>query len=240
MSTDLFDEKNTSPVIDPNKDYSAELIGEGKKFKDVAALARGKVESDEFIKSLQSELSGLRQELQARGQLSEMIDKLHKPAEPAPAPLEQRDPLPKEVNLDELFEKKFAERKAIERREANVRETQGKLIEAFGNGYVDVLKAKAAELGMAPTQLNGLAAENPKALLRLVGAEGTVHQRTNDLFAPPPPSQLQGFKPSTTDRNKAYYDKIKAEDPNRYWSKDTQVAMHKDAMALGEKFFVTQ
>lgn len=240
MSTDLFDDKNTSPVIDPDKDYSAELIGEGKKFKDIASLARGKVESDEFIKSLQRELSEMRQELQSRAQLSTMIEKLGaKTPEPtAPIQEEARTMEVKPVeNLDELFEKKFAEREAIRRREENVRSVGAKLQESFGPDYVNVLKSKAEELGVTPEWINGLAAEKPQTLLKLVGAEGKAPSRANDLFAPPPASQTSGFRPSSSERNEGYYKKMKQEDPAKYWSRDNQVAMHKDAMALGERFF---
>ena len=57
MSTqDLF---TMSTTIDPEKDYTAELVGEGKKFKDNKELARSKVESDLFISHLQKEEIGI-------------------------------------------------------------------------------------------------------------------------------------------------------------------------------------
>ena len=139
-------------------------------------------------------------------------------------------------DLETRVNRMLVERETVKRREDNVKTTMNALTEAFGSGYVDVLKEKATELGVDPKWFNGLAAENPKALLKLVGAENTV-QKTNDLFTPPPAGSTTGFKPNTSERNKAYYDKLKHEDSKLYWSKDTQVAMHKDAMKLGERFF---
>ena len=43
----------------PTTDALAELVGEGKKFKDIAALAVGKVESDKFIDRLKKEAADL-------------------------------------------------------------------------------------------------------------------------------------------------------------------------------------
>lgn len=240
MSNDLFDDKNTSPVIDPNKDYSADLVGEGKKFKDTASLARGKVESDYFIESLKRENSELRQELQQRAQLAEMIERLGKAPDTLVVPdtsLAQPVP-PKEVNLDELFEQKFKERETIAKRSENVRKAQAALQETLGADYVNVLVSKAQELGVTKEWINNLAAESPAAVLRLVGAENKS-PRGSDLFTPPPASHQSGFKPSTSVRDKAFYDKMKREDSVKYWSKETQVQMHKDAMDHPERFWST-
>lgn len=241
MSNDLFDANNNSPVIDPNKDYSADLVGEGKKFKDMAALARGKVESDHFIESLKREASELRQELQQRAQLAEMIERLGKTPERqeyAPPQDKPADTVTKEVNLDELFEQKFRERETIAKRTENVRKAQTALQESLGADYVNILTSKAQELGVTKEWLNNLAAESPAAVLKLVGAENKS-PRGSDLFTPPPSSHHTGFKPSTSVRDKAFYDKMKREDSVKYWAKETQVQMHKDAMDHPERFWST-
>lgn len=244
MSNDLFDTDNAGPVIDPNKDYRAELVGEGKKFKDDLALARAKVESDYFIESLKRENAELRLEVQSRAKLEDIVNNLQRQPERREEPL-QHAPVTEpqkawtDGDLDAALEKKLSERETSRRKEDNVRAAQQKLSEVFGAGYVEVLREKAAEIGVDPKWFNNLAAENPKALLKLVGAENTA-PRVNDLFTPPPVGNNAGFKPSVTQRDKAFYDKMKKENSALYWHKDTQVAMHKDAMQLGERFFVTQ
>lgn len=240
MSNDLFDTDNTGPVIDPNKDYMTELVGEGKKFKDAAALARGKMESDAFIAKLQNELSELRQEVVSRAKLEDIVAKLQEaPKQVEQPPLQEPKPQPAGLTDEDLrafLNKELAEREAARRKEDNVSQTIQKLKESLGHNYVDALKAKAQELGVDTKWFNNLAAENPGVLLKLVGAEGTPAPKGNDLFAPPPQGH-QTFKPSTTERTQSYYDKLKNEQPTVYWSRDTQVAMHKDAMRLGERFF---
>jgi hypothetical protein len=240
MSNDLFDVDNSSPVIDPNKDYTVELVGEGKKFKDYAALARGKVEADHFVTKLQTELNEMRQELMSKAKLEEIVNALQKQAEPKPqepyvAPNEPKTPVTDE-DLEARVMKLFTEREAAKRKEDNVKTAKDALMAQFGDQYVDALKTKAAELGVEVTWFQSLAADNPKALLKLVGAENTP-AKGNDLFTPPPASHQASFRPGVTERDKAYYDKIKTENPKLYWHKDTQVAMHKDAMRLGERFF---
>ena len=244
MSNGLFDETNI-PVIDPDKDYYTELVGEGKKFKDEKSLARSKVEADEFIKSLTKEMGELKQELNTRARLEDLLTKVVEPKVP---PSNVENQTPREENqlpasgltadqLEEVLNRKLNEREVKSNRERNVSAIKQELASKFGTGYVDVLKAKASELGVTSDWMNSLAADNPKALLKLVGAD-TVQARPNDLFSAPPQNQVvTGFVPNTQDRTQSYYNDLKKRDPKTYWHKDTQVALHKDAMRLGERFF---
>ena len=244
MSNGLFDDKDI-PVIDPDKDYFTELVGEGKKFKDEKSLARSKVEADEFIRSLTREMSELKQELNTRARLEDLLTKVSEPKMPPSNPGNQP---PNEENqppasgltadqLEEVLNKKLNEREVKSTRERNVQSIKSELASKFGNGYVDVLKAKATELGVSSDWMNSLAADNPKALLKLVGAD-TVALKPNDLFSAPPSSQTStGFVPNNQDRTQSWYNELKKKDAKLYWHKDTQVALHKDAMRLGERFF---
>ena len=73
------------PVVDPNKNYLEELVGEGKKFKDPVALARSKVESDRHIAKLESELKAIRTDMNSRLSLEDLVTKLAS-ARPEPSP----------------------------------------------------------------------------------------------------------------------------------------------------------
>lgn len=242
MSNDLFDNANASSALDPEKDYSVDLVGEGKKFKDVAGLARGKLESDGFITRLQQENEGLRQELQTRLRLEEIANSLSQARQPDPVvsevPPASTPVVPaKEVDLTAAIRAEFAEMEKQKKRDENFKMVQTTMASAFGPNYVEVLKQKAVEMGTTPQRFNELAITDPALLLKLVGAENTSF-RGNDLFTPPPASHASGFKPSATERNKAYYDKIKKENPSLYWSKETQNSMHNDAQKQGERFFI--
>lgn len=239
MSNDLFD-TDINPELDPAKDYLVELVGEGKKFKDVNSLAKGKAESDLYVKHLLTQLDTLKQDLMARKRLEEIAETLGKqPATPqAPEPeLREREPALAVEDLEELINKKLETREALKTRESNVREVMSTLKTALGPDYVDTLKAKGAELGLSQNEMNEMAATKPKLFLKLVGAENTPANAGNNLFVPPPQSQSAGFKPSVIERNKGFYDKLKKTDPNLYWRNDTQVQMHKDAVRLKDRFF---
>ena len=240
MSNDLFDAKNVDPALDPEKDYFAELVGEGKRYKDERALARARLEADRHLARIEQENAGLRQELQNRMKLEDIVDTLSKPrTDPVqtPDPVVTPEP-PKQFDIEALLEQKLTEREKQKKRDENFAAVQTAMARAFGPNYVEVLKQKAQEMGTSPQRFNELALTEPEFLLKLVGAENTPAPRGNDLFTPPPASHAPGFKPANTERNKAYYDKIKKDNPVLYWSKETQMAMHKDADKLGERFFV--
>lgn len=247
MATDLFaqtDDIDNTPLVDPNKDYLSELVGEGKKFKDLAALARAKAESDAFVSHLTSELKELKQELNTRSRLEEVVTRLTESRSVTPSNVQ--DPPAREENrepqgltaeaLEELLNRKLTERDTRTAKERNVESAKAELLKSFGPDYINILKTKAAELGTSTDWFNNLAAENPKALMALVGAP-PQRQESGDIMSPPRSQVSTTFIPQSTDRDKAYYDKIKRDNPSQYWHKDTQVQMHKDAMRLGERFF---
>src|SRR4051794_16092193 len=74
--TDLFNDSDDTPDIDQNKDYFSELVGDGKKYKDSQAAGRAIVEKDAFIERLKAEAHGLRQELNTRLKLEEVVDRI--------------------------------------------------------------------------------------------------------------------------------------------------------------------
>lgn len=247
MTTDLFGTTQIepeTPQIDPTKDYHSELVGEGKKFQDVNALARGKVEADAFITRLQNELAGLRQELNTRIRLEEVVTQLQSPKPPV-TPSNVDDTHLREPNrepqglsaeaLEELLNKALNERETKSAKKTNAEYVMQELSNSFGPSYVSVLKAKTAELGLTTEQVNAMAAEAPKALLALVGASGTRAPSTTPT--PPRSTVSTTFTPQVTERNMAYWEAVRKSDPSRYWHKDTQNQIHKDALALGERFF---
>ena len=88
-----------------------------------------------------------------------------------------------------------------------------------------------------------MAMTSPKSLLALVGGPVKKEQTTNtqadsSLFVPPTGNRSSGQGGGNSmERNKAYYDKLKKDDPKGYWSVSTQAQMHKDAIRLGASFF---
>jgi hypothetical protein len=74
----LFEEADPTLTSTTNVNPLEALVGEGKKFKTAEDLARGKLEADNFVKQLQTELATLREDLNGRIKLEEFMDRLEK------------------------------------------------------------------------------------------------------------------------------------------------------------------
>lgn len=251
MTDSLFDTDNTeAPTIDPEKNYLEELVGEGKKFKTIEDLARGKVESDLFIQRLQAETQEMRSELTNRLNLEAFLDEMKQLQKQAPAvaPSPQDTPRnvdtePKEIKagmtpeeVEQLLSERLKNERTKELQASNLATVKNRLVELYGNTYQNKLKEVAESLGESPEYLNEVAKRNPTAFFRLLG-ETPAPDKKNYT---PPRSQLntetRGNVPSG-ERDNAFYEHLRATDPKRYYSREVQVQRHKDALRLGAKFF---
>src|SRR5579862_2849530 len=145
MTETLLDNNNES------KSYLAELVGEGKKFKDLEALAAGKLESDSYIKVLEKRVDDLRddylkqrEESNSRARLEELIDQLSNKASSStnthttPAKIETQ-PTQKPIDLDDLVDRKITEKEQARQMQANLQVVKGKLKERFGDNFAEVV-----------------------------------------------------------------------------------------------------
>lgn len=237
----LFDNENISelPEVDPEKDYLPELVGEDKKFKTPADLARSKMEADRFILQLQEEAKGLRTELKSRKAMEDLIDRLENP----PPSQQQQETSPDakgttattDLDLSERLDQLLSQREERRVRQGNLDTVHQKLSEVYGRQYKQVIKQKAQELEIGEQFLDDLAARSPNALFSLLQVEN--EQRPVTDFTPPPRTQrLASFKPETTKKTMSWYQK-QYKGPSAYWPPAVQAQMHKDAYALGDAFF---
>lgn len=253
--TDLFTQTNTNnPPTDTNKNYFEELVGEGKKFKSQEDLARAKVESDRFIEQLKGELGGIRQELNTRLTIEQMMDKISTPRSETPnsesgshQPSGNGEGGAKQITEEDiarLVEQRLSQADKLRTQEANLNFVRSSLEEKYGPQFATHLKEAASTLGVGEEFLNNLAKEQPKAFLKLIENETPKQptaSNTNGLFTPPQGRQMapvKGFTP-TGDRKMSYYNDLKAKDPSTYWSPSVQNQLHQDALRLGETFFDT-
>lgn len=265
MSDDLFSSTSpetsafddTRPGIDQTINYLEELVGEGKKFKSVEDLARGKAEADAFIKSLLREKNELVEEMKKRSTVDDLLAKLKEtngrdPNSMSNGNVNQHGGQPNgegsngssAVNLDEIKAavKADLEREAQEKqREANLAQVTDTLKSALGDNAVQVLQQKAQELGISLADLREMGAKSPKLLYATLGL-GNGTAKKPDLFTPPSSVNTAGMGTSPQYGNHkpaSYYQKLKQTNPKEYFSAKVSVQMHKDAIALGEKFFDT-
>jgi hypothetical protein len=242
----LFNAANNSQTStdDQTKEVKVEdLVGEGKKFKDVAALAKGKAESDAFIEQLKSELAGMRQELNSRLSLEEAVEqiKAFKPTSTPRVPDEEEPTSQAQtsaVDIENIVNNKILETQQKLTAERNIEFVKSELEKNWGPNYAVKLRNIAKELGETEDSMGQAAARNPKAFLRLVGGEKQT-QQTQEPSVSPPRSQMT-LQPSPTNaKNSAYYAKLRRDNPKEYWLPKTQVEMHKEALRQGESFFNT-
>lgn len=234
------------PQIDPNKNYLEELVGEGKKFKTVEDLARGKVESDLYIEhknraqdELRAEYTRLQNEYNSGQSLKELIDQLKSNKESQNdntqnVPDDKSDKFDLK-QIEEMIRSNISATKQQEKEEQNFNSVQAKLKEAYGDNYATVLKQQISELGLTADFVNDLAKKHPTVLYRTLGLEG---QRQNETFQAPPASKNRSdpFAPNVAKRTWSYYEKMRKSKPAEYFSPKMQDQMFKDATALGSAF----
>ena len=254
MSEDIFENTNNDgPTIDPEKDYFSEYVGEGKKYKDTKAAGRALIEKDLFIEQLKKEAEEARQELRSRLSVEEALTKLRE--QPKANEEGQAHQAPQggdgarndAIDIDKLVEEKLAAReqelqnKTREQREQeNLNAVQERLREVYGPNFAAKVKEEAEKLGVSTQFLTETGRREPKALYKLLDLD--TQRGYRDITNPAPAASRVNTSgmtnPGNTERTLSYYEKLRKEDPKRYWSADVQAQKHKDALRLGaSKFF---
>ena len=233
---DLFESAETETT-----DASLEeLVGEGKKFRTLQDLAKGKAAADSHISNLEKELSELRQELSQRSTVEDFVSRL-KTGNTTPASESEdnqiREPVASQekpvMSLQEEVQK--ALRAEIEKssREANVAKAKQALRERLGDDYNEKLKQIAEGLGVKPEFLSSMAASSPDGLVKIV--ESVSPQKDNRPLNVP--SQTSVPNPQEGSRNFKFYQDLRRKDPGLYFSKRVQKEIHDQAMKQGQNFY---
>lgn len=239
MSNDLFSDTTAN-----TQDTSAllNLVGEGKKFKDLEALAEGKAKADEYIETLKSQLGefdDLKQKVQEQ---QEVIERFRREAvsnqKSSSEPGSTNKSLPagadSSVDLDKLLEEKLSQREADRSAAENLKVVEDTLRKLHGDKVKDFIKAKSGELSISLERLRTLGSESPTALLSLLGATTTTTQGT-----PKQSSQAVTDSASATgERNWNYYRELMRTDRKKYFSPEVQRQMFEDRVRLGAAFGV--
>lgn len=249
MTETLFKDTNDQ-VVDPNTDYLAQLVGDGKKFKTNLDLAKGKVESDNYIQTLVREKDELRadylrlkEEFDNRARFEDLLDQLKGATQPT---THREQPItddvsvaPKKIDPNEFESLVSNTVQKIEQKkthDANLQQVQAKLTERFGSNYQSALNQTVANLGLDKAFVDNIAKTSPQAFYKLIGLEGENRQET---FQSPLRTSVRsdGFLPTSgPKRTWSYYQKMRQEQPKLYHDPKTVVQMHKDAQDLGDAF----
>jgi hypothetical protein len=238
----------TNPFVEttidetPSEVTLAHYMGEGKKYRDEAAVARAISEKDSFIARLQRENEGLRNELNSKTTLEEFMTRMEAKKDLGLSnggDTLRQEPVTETVGLTQedinrILEEKLGSMTAAQVKAANLQASLDLINTVWGGNAQIELNKKAQELGVKVDDLREQAEKNPKLFAAMVGLN------TAQQSAPRGPTanvDASKFQPTTTDKNYAYYKRLQKESPSTYWTPAVQNQMHKDAIALGDRFY---
>lgn len=223
-----------------------ELVGEGRKFNDVEALAKGKLEADRFIEQMKQENAALKADLEKQAYRLGVTDQLKETASASTAELSDPNnnysgtsntantqPSSSEADIESLLEKALMKREQEASAKSNIAVVNSELEKAFGTEAATVVQQKAAELGLPMSELQGMAAKSPAAFMQLVGKPAPVSNPLVQGSIRTEGTTMQG----STDKDFSYYQKLRRENSSLYYKPSTQRQMMADADRLGDKFY---
>lgn len=220
------------------------LVGEGKKYANADELAKAYQHASTYIEQLKTENSGIREDLNKRATAEEILEQIRKGADRPSGNTEEitppvvKPPVSDDDLVNRIREVTTAERER-ERIAINVTTVADALVATYGSEAKanEVVRAKAAELGVSTQWLQDVAARSPKAFFVTIGISEPT-QTTNS--APKQDANPQALAANTGGAIKpatyAFYENLRRTDSKLYWTPKVQNQMMKDAIAKGDAF----
>jgi len=241
----VFNDENNEQA--PNNPLET-LVGEGRKYATVEELAKAYDHADKTIADRNRELALMREELNARLDAEELFKRLEPREpnhEPRESPLKDLQPpveepkIDKDVDLAERIREELARAEKERIARTNLDVVQNRLIEAYGDQAKanEVIRAKAAELGIPLKLLEDVAAQSPKAFFAQLGLENTSNQSTPAPRSDVNPRAIDGPSGRVKEGTWRYFEEIRKTDPRLYFSPRIQNQLHKKAHELGDAFY---
>ena len=216
----------------------------GQNWKDPEVLAKGKLEADGYIKNLEDQLTQMREDLKKQEYKNEVLDQLQTKAAESTAATNEvpnnnsstRDQNTtanfSEEDLKSLVEETLGQRELEAKVNSNLQLVDKELEGSFGTEAKAQIERKATELGMSVDRLRDIAAESPNAFFALIGEN---KRPTEPMISGSVRTEGVSMQPST-ERNFGYYQKLRRDNRNLYYSAKTQQQMFEDKSRLGDKF----
>jgi hypothetical protein len=243
--------ENTILSVDPEKDYSTDLIGEGKKYATLKDAARALVEKDVFIDTLKTEKKEVLEDLAKRMTMEEALQKLKETdlrniqQEAAPAAnSESNQPVSTEtINklIRDTVQQQITGATQEAKAEQNVNLVKQQLQAVWGADFASVLKQKTSELGVSEEWITQAARTTPQVLLKLVAGNESAKD-TSSLFSPSGAGVNSAALSSNTrnvpaEGKYSYWQKMRTENPTLYHTPAQSMQRHQAAIKYGETFY---
>ena len=240
-------EQQTTETTTPQESYVAKLVeAKGENWKDPEVLAKGKLEADTYISELERQLAQMREDLGKQDYAQKLLDQLqNKAAESTTAntvtPNKNNtggtaegntNPSLSEDDLKSLVEKTLTAREQENTVKQNLALVDQELEKSFGTDAKATIQKKSEELGISLERMQDIAAESPSAFFALIGepkksfnpmVQGSVRTEGVNMQA-------------STERDWSYYQKLRRENKNLYYTPKIQRQLMEDKVRLGDKF----
>jgi hypothetical protein len=237
--------EQTQTETPPQESFLQKLVeAKGENWKDPEVLAKGKLEADGYIKTLEDQLATMREDMNKQDYQAQLLEQLqNKAAETTTAQTatpnnngstetQNTTASLSENDLESLVEKTLVKREQDSVIKQNLSQVDQELEKSFGTEAAATVQEKAKELGMSMERLRDIAAESPSAFFTLIGQP----QKT---FSPMVQGSVrtEGVNMQASNvRNWSYYQNLRRENPNQYYSPKVQQQMIQDRMQMGDKF----
>lgn len=244
MTTDLFAETH-SETKPTEQDILSSLVGEGKKFQTTEQLAKGKMESDQFIEQLKTEQAALRKQLeeaerkaQTGTTLKEIMDTLKE--QKARAGQEGTDGNQSTLDpegLQKLIDARLNDWDTGRTKQSNKQRANQMLLDKFEGDAEKArlhISTRAAELDITAKELGEMSENSPKAFARLMGIEPKLDSKPtgNSSATARATTNTEAFQVrSPEERDISYYQDMRKTNSKLFWSPSTQ----QEIIRLAEK-----
>lgn len=240
MADSLF---NQTDQFDDNKDFLAELTGPGGKYDKTRykselemyqAIAKGKALADRTVDFKNKEFDELREEflkVRAENIAKDKWEELLKTKGQQQTNQEPdhtntgHTPSIKPEDLQPLLKKELAEMRAQEKEAENMQKVESRLRERFGENARNILRDKMNALNISDEDVKFLAKKSPDAVFNALGLNDK-----QETYQAPPRGNLRSdnFTNQGELRDYVFYDKMRREDPKKYFSEKMSVQRMKD------------
>lgn len=237
--------EQTQTETQPQESFLQKLVeAKGDNWKDPEVLAKGKLEADGYIKNLEDQIAQMREDMKKQDYQAQILEQLqNKAAETTTAQTatpnnngstetQNTTASLSENDLESLVEKTLVKREQDSVIKQNLSQVDQELVNSFGTEAEATVRKKAEELGMSLSRLRDIAAESPTAFFSLIGQP----QKTfNPMVQGSVRTEGVNMQASNT-RDWNYYQKLRRENPNQYYSPKVQQQLIQDRMNMGDKF----
>lgn len=233
VTNDIFNTPTETPVVVTTDTVLtgtvAELVGEGKKFKTVEALAASVQYKDEFIETLKKEKQALiDKEIQVKASQT-FEDLLNN------NPVVQSTPTSSGLTpeqITKLLDERIQGNENKKLTEANKNIAGDAVIRHLGDSTKakEFVANKAIELGLSGEYLATIAATSPTAFLNLVGISGNTNSAPNRVITNSVNTGIENLGSGIKYGTKEYFDNLyKTEGKTQYFSSAVQNEIYKQA-----------